>query len=73
MVAGKHRNAVYWLGLATRQNYPDAMHLLAGCYLAGTGVEKNEHLGIMWLAKATASGHLIAREQLAAILSRRAE
>jgi len=71
MGAGRHRGAVYWLDRATQQDYPDAMHLLASCYFVGTGVGKDEHLGIMWLAKAAASGHLIAREQMAAILSRR--
>ena len=71
--ANRHRSAIYWLNLALRQDYPDAMQLLARCHFAGTGVDKDEHLGIMWLAKAAACGHVIAREQMAAILHKRAE
>jgi hypothetical protein len=70
--AGRHRSAVYWLDRAARQDYPEAMSLLARCYIEGTGVDKDENLGIMWLAKAAASGHHIAREQMAAILPNRA-
>ena len=66
--AGKPRCAVYWLENAAKQDYSDAMQLLATCYMAGTGVAKDEHLGLMWLAKAAAKGHVIAREQIAAIL-----
>jgi len=66
--AGRPRSAIYWLERAAEQDYPDAMQLLAGCYLAGAGIDKDEHLGLMWLAKAAAKGHLIARQQMAAIL-----
>jgi hypothetical protein len=66
--AGEHRSAVYWLDLATKQNHADAMQLLAECYFVGTGVEKDPHLGFMWLAKAAASGHRIAQKQLASVV-----
>ena len=62
--SGRTRGAIYWLELAARQDYADAMHWLARCYLDGNGVAPDDHLGLMWLSKAAAHGHLISQGQL---------
>ena len=62
--AGVTRGAIYWLELAARQDYADAMHWLARCYLDGNGVAPDEYLGLMWLSKAAAHGHRISQGQL---------
>lgn len=64
LAAGKTRGAIYWLELAARQDYADAMHWLARCYLDGNGVAPDEYLGLMWLSKAAAHGHRISQGQL---------
>ena len=62
--SGKTRGAIYWLELAARQDYADAMHWLARCYRDGNGVAPDVHLGLMWLSRAAAQGHLISQGQL---------
>ena len=62
--AGKFEAALYWLQLAAQQNHPDAMQCLGRCYLGGDGVPKDENLGMMWIAKAAAHGHVIAQAQM---------
>lgn len=61
---GKPEIAIYWLELAAKQDHTDAMHWLGRCHIEGTGVPKDEDLGIMWLAKAAAHGHVISKEQI---------
>lgn len=61
---GKPRGAIAWLEMAARQDHADAMHWLARCYLEGNGVVRDDNLGMMWLAKAAAHGHLISENQL---------
>lgn len=62
--AGKPEIALYWIRKAAEQNYPDAMQWLGRCYLSGEGVDRDENIGIMWIAKAAAHGHAIALEQM---------
>jgi TPR repeat protein len=57
-------SALYWLELAAHQGHADAMHWLGRCYIEGNGLPKNAELGIMWLSKAAAHGHVIARYQM---------
>jgi hypothetical protein len=64
LAGGKPRGAIYWLELAARQDYADAMHWLARCYLDGNGVAPDDHLGLMWLSRAAANGHRISQAQL---------
>lgn len=52
---------------AAQQNDPDAMHWLYRCYQQGLGVERNENLAMMWLHKAAAHGHAIAKAQADAL------
>jgi TPR repeat protein len=61
---GKLKSAVYWLELAAKQNFTDAMHLLGCCYLDGNGLPKDDNLAIMWIAKAASLGHSIAIAQI---------
>lgn len=56
--------AVRWLTLAAKQTYPEAMHQLGRCYIAGNGVEANEALGIEWISRAAAFGHSTARHMV---------
>lgn len=65
----KPRAAIYWLELAAKQDYPDAMHWLGRCHIDGNGVLQDENLGIMWLAKAAAHGHAISQAQMQAMLT----
>jgi len=66
----KPENAVYWLKSAAKQDYMNAMHLLGRCYTDGNGLSKDENLGIMWIAKAAAQGHVISQGQMQAIYDR---
>lgn len=62
--------AAYWLEQAARQDFADAMQLFGQCHLAGTGVARDANLGIMWIARAAASGHAIAQAQMQAGLQK---
>lgn len=63
----KPKSAVYWLELAAKQHYTDAMHMLGRCYLEGKGLAKDNNLAIMWIAKAASLGHPIAFAQIRSI------
>lgn len=69
LLADKPKAAVYWLQLAAQQGCPDAMQCLGRCYAGGEGVPMDEHLSLMWLAKAASLGHVIAQAQMAGILN----
>jgi len=58
---------MHWLTLAADQGNPDAMHHLSKLYIQGSGIPKNDSLGLMWLAKAASLGHMIAGEQITAL------
>jgi TPR repeat protein len=60
----KPKSAIYWLELAAKQQFADAMHLLGRCYLEGNGLPKDNNLAIMWVAKAASLGHPIALAQI---------
>lgn len=62
--------ALYFLQLAAEQGSADAMHWLAVLHAAGIGGEdgNGEALALMWLGRAAAHGHAIAREQLAGLM-----
>lgn len=62
LMSEKYQAAFYWFQQASQQNNPDAMQWLGHCYINGKGVPKDENLGLMWIAKAAALGHLIAQE-----------
>ena len=62
--AGKPKIALYWLEQAAHQGHADAMQWLGRCYIGGEGVPKNRNIGLMWIAKAAAHGHVIAQAQM---------
>ena len=72
------RIAHYFLERAAEQAQADAMHWLGLLYAAGLGPAgdasdadadaDNNAMALMWIAKAAAHGHAIARQQLAALL-----
>ena len=66
----KPESALYWLELAAKQNYAGAMYLLGRCHTEGNGLQQNDSLGIMWIAKAASQGHLIAQGVLQAALEK---
>jgi TPR repeat protein len=65
----KPREAVYWLELAIKQGDASAMHWLGRAYVDGTGVPKDENLGLMWIAKAAAAGHVVSQAQMAGMIN----
>lgn len=56
--------ALPWLQLAAEQEYPDAMHWVGRCYIAGHGVDKDDNLGLSWIKRAAKKGHLISQRQI---------
>ena len=63
----KPQNAIYWLELAAKQDFADAMQLLGTCYLKGNGLAKGNNLALMWIANAASLGHQIAVAQIQSI------
>jgi hypothetical protein len=47
----KPKSAIYWLGLAAKQDFADAMHLLGSCYSKGNGLAKDNNLALMWIVR----------------------
>jgi len=70
LVSGKPHAAFYWFALAAQQNNADAMQWLGHCYVNGKGVAKDENMGVMWIAKAAALGHVIAQGQMQGLIGR---
>ena len=70
LMAGKIHAARYWLEQSANQGDPDSMQWLGQCYAKGEGVPMDENLSMMWLAKAAALGHVIAKAQMDGILKR---
>ena len=56
--------AVAWLRKAAQNLYPEAMHWLGRCHVAGTGVAADEAVGIDWIAQAARRGHATAAHML---------
>lgn len=66
-LAGAERAALYWLNEAALQGSAEAMQWLGTAHAAG-GTERDEQLAVMWIAKAAALGHPIAKRQLEGLL-----
>ena len=64
----KANSAIYWLTLSAKQDFSDAMQLLGCCYAEGNGIEKDANKAIMWISKAAALEHVLALEQMDAML-----
>lgn len=65
---GKHEIAIYWWLQAAEQGDAEAMQCLGSAYAAGRGVSADENLALMWVARAAAQGHSIARAQINGLL-----
>ena len=65
---GKHEIAVYWWRQAAEQGDAEAMQCLGSAHAKGRGVSVDENLALMWIARAAAQGHLIARAQINGLL-----
>lgn len=64
LAADRAEEAVAWLRRAADKFYPEAMHWLGRCHLAGLGVAADAALGRHWLARAADHGHVGARHLL---------
>ncbi len=64
---GRAAGAVSLLLEAAQQQHADAMHWLSHCHLHGLGVERDPDLALMWLHRAAARGHAVARAQSQAL------
>lgn len=56
--------AVRWLERAANQSYPDAMHWLGRCFIAGNGVLADERQGVEWITRAANYGHVTAQHMV---------
>ena len=54
-----------WLRKSAEQGYAPAQYSLAGCYLNGTGMERDAAKGVEWLRKAAAQDEIHALYELA--------
>ena len=66
-VAGARQPALYWLHAAAEQGSAEAMQWL-GTHHAAAGNAQDDHQALMWLAKAAALGHPVARRQVDGLL-----
>lgn len=63
----KFKECVFWLQSAAKADYAPAMRWLGICHFNGEGLPPDDNLGIMWLARAAASGDRIALAQMQAM------
>jgi hypothetical protein len=66
----KLKQGIAWLEAAVKQEHAAAMRLMGRCHIDGQGVDRDDNLGMMWLARAAAKGDLIAQAQMGAILQK---
>ena len=66
-VASAREAALYWLHAAAEQGNAEAMQWLGTAHAAGGGEQDNQ-LAVMWVAKAAALDHPIAKQQLDGLL-----
>ncbi|WP_020146043.1 tetratricopeptide repeat protein [Thioalkalivibrio sp. ALJ15] len=65
--AGEAQASHGWLQRAAEAGHADAMHWLGRCYVSGEGVALDPGLGLEWLRRSAAQGHVISRRQLEAL------
>lgn len=66
----KLKQGIAWLEAAVKQEHAAAMRLMGRCHIEGQGVDQDDNLGMMWLARAAARGDPIAQAQMGAILQK---
>lgn len=67
---GKNEIAVSWWTRAAEQEDAEAMQCLGSAYAQGRGVSMDQSLALMWISRAAAQGHRIARAQVDGLLAR---
>jgi TPR repeat protein len=67
LAANKFKSAIFWLELAIKKDYANAMYYLSRCYIDGNGVAQDENMGLMWLSKAAVYGSVIAQGLMQAV------
>lgn len=67
--AGRAESAKYLFEMVAKQGHPDAMHWLGRCAIEGNGTEKDTTLGLSWLTRAAAAGHVISKEMVESLVS----
>jgi hypothetical protein len=66
----KLKQGIAWLEAAVKQEHAAAMRLMGRCHIEGQGVDRDDNLGMMWLARAAAKGDPIAQAQMGTILQK---
>ena len=67
LVAAEYGGAWYWFEQAAKRRHADSMQWLAWLALAGRGGTADEKTAMVWLARAAATGHVIAQAQMAGL------
>lgn len=67
LAADKTKSAMYWLELAAKKDYANAMYYMSLCHIDGKGVPQDENLGLMWLSRAAVHGSVIAQDYMKAL------
>jgi TPR repeat protein len=62
---------VFWWQRAAQGGNADAMQWLGRAYLLGEHLPADQSLALMWLDKAAAAGHVIARELMLKLMDMR--
>lgn len=60
--------AIYWFNLAAKQQHADAMQFLGYCYANGEGIEKDNNLALMWIARAASLKWVLAEQQISSLI-----
>ena len=66
----KLKQGIAWLEVAVKQEHAAAMRLMGRCHIEGQGVDQDDNLGMMWIARAAAKGDPIAQAQMKAVLEK---
>ncbi|WP_418648534.1 hypothetical protein ACNQFN_08395 [Thauera butanivorans] len=61
---GRAEDALGWFEASARQDYPEGMHWLGRCLIAGQGAMADEKRGIDFIARAANRGHATARRMM---------
>lgn len=61
--------ALYLFDLAAKQHHPEAMHWLGRCFIEGRGAAHDQTLGLSWLTRSAAAGHIISKQMIERLVS----
>jgi TPR repeat protein len=63
-VEKNYEEAYNWFRKAADQGHVGGQYMLAGCYIYGKGIERDEEMARKWLSMAAEQGNEVAREIL---------